>query len=100
MTKKRKQIELLESTGKMCDAIKVRNTSTEAELKEIGETKPTPPPHIAKAFDFELIKVEMFTMDGDDDMGLKTMKRTFKAIKKGGNHSPLNHEPKSNMKQN
>ena len=89
MTKKQKQIELLESTGKMCDAIKVRNTSTEDELKEIGEGKPTPPPHIAKAFNFELLKVEMFTMDDDDDMGVRTMKRTFKAIKKGGNNTTL-----------
>lgn len=82
MNKKEKQIELLTTAGKMCDAIKVRHNSTEDELKVIGETPPTPPKHIASAFTFELLKVDMYTMDGDEDMGVKTMKRTFKAIKK------------------
>jgi len=82
-TKQTKQIELLTISGKMCDAIRVHADSTDAELKTIGETPPEPPKHIAKRFTFELDKVEMFELDGDVDMGLKTMKRTFRAIKKG-----------------
>ena len=54
MNKKQKQIELLTNAGKMCDAIKVRHDSTDAELKELGETPPKPPKHIANAFTFEL----------------------------------------------